>query len=182
MWFRMYPPLSLPKVDVFAHDIILIPIHLGMHWCLATIHFRQQQFQYFDSLGGNNLSCLNRLRCAAIRSWNLTETILASFGYYCSLVPRPRLAFRSHAGRAWEHSYYLCMFLYLSGLVVRAFDYYSEHLRFKPQLQPYFSSLWCYYFSCSWHIMKCFEQSLFSWLLHRYRKRFSITNFCPDDN
>ena len=25
-------------------------------------------------------------------------------------------------------------------------------------------------------------QSLFSWLLHRYRKRFSITNFCPDDN
>lgn len=77
-WFRMYPPLSLPKVDVFAHDIILIPIHLGMHWCLATIHFRQQQFQYFDSLGGGNLSCLNRLRCAAIRSWNLTETILAS--------------------------------------------------------------------------------------------------------
>ena len=50
------------KVDVFAHNIILIPIHLGMHWCLATIHFRQQQFQYFDSLGGRNLSCLNRLR------------------------------------------------------------------------------------------------------------------------
>ena len=95
----MYPPspLSLPKVDVFAHNIILIPIHLGMHWCLATIHFRQQQFQYFDSLGGRNLSCLNRLRCTAIetfRSWNLAETILASFGYSCSLVPRPRPAFR----------------------------------------------------------------------------------------
>ena len=60
----MYHHLPCPfsKVDVFVHNIILIPIHLGMHWCLATIHFHQQQFQYFDSLGGSNLSCLNRLR------------------------------------------------------------------------------------------------------------------------
>ncbi len=24
------------KVDVFAVDYILIPVHLGMHWCLAV--------------------------------------------------------------------------------------------------------------------------------------------------
>ena len=24
------------KVDIFAHDYILIPVHLGMHWCLAV--------------------------------------------------------------------------------------------------------------------------------------------------
>ena len=24
------------KVDLFAMDIVLIPIHLGMHWCLAV--------------------------------------------------------------------------------------------------------------------------------------------------
>ena len=24
------------KVDLFAMDIVLIPVHLGMHWCLAV--------------------------------------------------------------------------------------------------------------------------------------------------
>ena len=28
------------KVDIFAHDIILIPVHLGMHWCLAVVNFK----------------------------------------------------------------------------------------------------------------------------------------------
>ncbi len=24
------------KVDIFAHEILLIPVHLGVHWCLAV--------------------------------------------------------------------------------------------------------------------------------------------------
>ena len=24
------------KVDIFSYDYILIPVHLGMHWCLAV--------------------------------------------------------------------------------------------------------------------------------------------------
>lgn len=24
------------RVDIFAHDYLLIPVHLGMHWCLAV--------------------------------------------------------------------------------------------------------------------------------------------------
>ena len=27
------------KVDVFSHDIILVPVHLGVHWCLS-VQFR----------------------------------------------------------------------------------------------------------------------------------------------
>ena len=28
------------KVDLFAHDLILIPVHLGMHWCLAVVNLK----------------------------------------------------------------------------------------------------------------------------------------------
>lgn len=42
------------KVDIFSVDIILVPIHLGVHWCLSVIDFRKKSITYFDSMGGNN--------------------------------------------------------------------------------------------------------------------------------
>lgn len=33
------------RVDIFAHDIICIPIHLGMHWCMAIIDFRSKSIR-----------------------------------------------------------------------------------------------------------------------------------------
>ncbi|ESP00184.1 hypothetical protein LOTGIDRAFT_201054 [Lottia gigantea] len=50
------------RVDVLAVDYILIPVHLGMHWCLAIIDFRNKCIKYYDSMGGNNNKCLNALR------------------------------------------------------------------------------------------------------------------------
>lgn len=50
------------RVDVFAHDYILIPVHLGMHWCLAVVSFKKKQVQYYDSMGGNNVQCLNVIK------------------------------------------------------------------------------------------------------------------------
>ncbi|XP_022083723.1 sentrin-specific protease 1-like [Acanthaster planci] len=49
------------KTDIFAKNMILIPIHLGMHWCLAIIDFRKKSIEYFDSMGGENKQCLNAL-------------------------------------------------------------------------------------------------------------------------
>ncbi|KAM6924869.1 sentrin-specific protease 1 [Xenentodon cancila] len=47
------------KMDVFAKDILLVPVHLGMHWCLSVVDFRKKSIMYFDSMGGNNLdACL----------------------------------------------------------------------------------------------------------------------------
>ncbi|CAL8094420.1 unnamed protein product [Orchesella dallaii] len=49
------------KDDIFAHDLIILPIHLGLHWCLACVDFRSKSIKYFDSLGGDNNKCLNSL-------------------------------------------------------------------------------------------------------------------------
>lgn len=46
------------KVDVFSADILLVPIHLGVHWCLAVVDFRKKSITYYDSMGGiNNEAC-----------------------------------------------------------------------------------------------------------------------------
>ena len=35
------------KVDIFAQDLMIIPVHLGMHWCLATIDFKKKGWLAF---------------------------------------------------------------------------------------------------------------------------------------
>ncbi|XP_038608337.1 sentrin-specific protease 1 [Tachyglossus aculeatus] len=42
------------KVDVFSVDLLLVPIHLGVHWCLAVVDFRKKYITYYDSMGGVN--------------------------------------------------------------------------------------------------------------------------------
>nr|XP_040049530.1 sentrin-specific protease 1 isoform X2 [Gasterosteus aculeatus aculeatus] len=42
------------KMDIFSKDILLVPVHLGVHWCLSVVDFRKKAVIYFDSLGGNN--------------------------------------------------------------------------------------------------------------------------------
>jgi len=42
------------KVDIFAQDLLIIPVHLGMHWCLACVNLRHKTVRYLDSMGGNN--------------------------------------------------------------------------------------------------------------------------------
>ncbi|XP_064490394.1 sentrin-specific protease 1-like [Ornithodoros turicata] len=50
------------KVDIFSHNLVLVPVHLGAHWCLAVIDFRSKTIQYYDSMGGSNQECLKALR------------------------------------------------------------------------------------------------------------------------
>jgi hypothetical protein len=49
------------KVDIFSFDLVLIPVHLGLHWTLASIDFAYKQINYYDSMSGNNNECLNLL-------------------------------------------------------------------------------------------------------------------------
>lgn len=49
------------RVDLFAHDIVAIPIHLQVHWCMAIVDFRNKSIRYYDSMGGANNKCLEAL-------------------------------------------------------------------------------------------------------------------------
>ena len=50
------------KTDIFSMDIIVVPIHLGIHWCMSIIDFRDKTIRYFDSMGSANPKCLVALR------------------------------------------------------------------------------------------------------------------------
>ncbi|XP_011502407.1 PREDICTED: sentrin-specific protease 1-like [Ceratosolen solmsi marchali] len=50
------------KVDIFSKDLIVVPIHLGVHWCLAIIDFRNKSIRYYDSMGSPNYKCLQILK------------------------------------------------------------------------------------------------------------------------
>ncbi|WP_419241167.1 Ulp1 family isopeptidase [Cardinium endosymbiont of Nabis limbatus] len=49
------------NIDIFDYDLLLIPIHLGYHWCLAVVDFGKKAINYYDSLGKSNKDCLNKL-------------------------------------------------------------------------------------------------------------------------
>ncbi|XP_057380186.1 sentrin-specific protease 1-like [Daphnia carinata] len=49
-------------VDLFQNDVILIPVHSGCHWSLATICPQEKTIRYYDSQGRNDQTCLNNLK------------------------------------------------------------------------------------------------------------------------
>ena len=49
------------KIDIFAFDRIVIPIHLGVHWTCAALLMKQQKIIYLDSMGGTNNECRRHL-------------------------------------------------------------------------------------------------------------------------
>uniref|UniRef100_A0A1I8BKA9 Lysophospholipid acyltransferase 5 n=1 Tax=Meloidogyne hapla TaxID=6305 RepID=A0A1I8BKA9_MELHA len=50
------------NVDIFDFQIIIVPIHLENHWCMAVIDLEQHKIDYFDSLLGDNFQCLELLQ------------------------------------------------------------------------------------------------------------------------
>jgi len=50
------------KIDIFELDKVVVPVHLGSHWCLSVINFKEKKFEYYDSLGSPNPKCLEKLR------------------------------------------------------------------------------------------------------------------------
>ncbi|XP_042201639.1 uncharacterized protein LOC103191445 isoform X2 [Callorhinchus milii] len=40
--------------NLFHQHLILMPVHLGMHWCLAVADLRERAILYLDSLGQSN--------------------------------------------------------------------------------------------------------------------------------
>ncbi|XP_021913096.1 sentrin-specific protease 1-like isoform X2 [Zootermopsis nevadensis] len=49
------------KVDIFSYNLVIVPVHLGVHWCLAAVDFRNKTIKYYDSMGSSNYKCLQSL-------------------------------------------------------------------------------------------------------------------------
>ncbi|KAJ2546928.1 hypothetical protein EV175_005419 [Coemansia sp. RSA 1933] len=49
------------RIALFEKDIIIIPVHLGVHWCCAVIDFRHKSIKYYDALHGSNREALHML-------------------------------------------------------------------------------------------------------------------------
>ena len=60
------------NVDLFSYDLLLVPVHLGSHWCLAVVDFERSSVYYYDSMGGENLACLEAL-CEYLRMEHLDK-------------------------------------------------------------------------------------------------------------
>lgn len=49
------------RVDIFDYTYLLVPVHLGNHWCLAFINFSNKTLSYYDSLGFSTNRCCDTL-------------------------------------------------------------------------------------------------------------------------
>lgn len=50
------------KIDLLSCELIVIPIHLGIHWCVSVINLKKKTKKYFDSMGSPNEHCLQSLK------------------------------------------------------------------------------------------------------------------------
>ncbi|KAM6973040.1 sentrin-specific protease 2 [Aplochiton taeniatus] len=48
-------------VDLFQYDVILVPLHLGVHWSLASIDFKSKSVRSYDSMGQRHEDICNLL-------------------------------------------------------------------------------------------------------------------------
>ena len=38
------------KIDIFSLDMVIVPVHLEVHWALAVINIKEHRFEYYDSM------------------------------------------------------------------------------------------------------------------------------------
>ncbi|XP_060225992.1 sentrin-specific protease 2-like, partial [Meriones unguiculatus] len=50
-------------VNIFAKELLLVPVHLGMHWSLVVTDLRKKSIVYLDSLGQKRPDILELLFC-----------------------------------------------------------------------------------------------------------------------
>ena len=63
--------LKKADIDVVRDcDMVLVPVFMGNHWCLAVVNIRDHKFEFYDSLGTNDAPCLPTLRMWLIAEKN----------------------------------------------------------------------------------------------------------------
>merc|ERR1712050_244919 len=50
------------KIDIFAIDYVIVPVHLGVHWTMACIDIVEHQITFYDSMGSAGRQYLEMLK------------------------------------------------------------------------------------------------------------------------
>ncbi|XP_071950124.1 sentrin-specific protease 5-like isoform X2 [Antedon mediterranea] len=50
------------KKNLFKYRLLLVPVHLDVHWTIAYIDVKGQIIEYYDSMGSENHACLVNLK------------------------------------------------------------------------------------------------------------------------
>ena len=61
-------------VNLLNKRLLLVPIHHGTHWYLATINFEHNEICYYDLLKGFNETCLNLLEDYVLSTFSHLQT------------------------------------------------------------------------------------------------------------
>ncbi|KAL7675574.1 hypothetical protein ACOME3_001841 [Neoechinorhynchus agilis] len=82
------------KVDIFSYDILFIPVHQNSHWTLVSVHLKEKEIRYYDSLGtkSNNVSILNTIYkyLETEHEARMNGEVLGSYGWVKAPMPCPR--------------------------------------------------------------------------------------------
>jgi sentrin-specific protease 1 len=46
----------------FSYDLVVIPVHLGVHWCCGFIDFRRKTLELYDSMGFSEIAFFRVMR------------------------------------------------------------------------------------------------------------------------
>ena len=85
--------LNFMQVDIFAYDLVLVPIHLEIHWCLVAIDMRAKHILYFDSLRGDGTECLSEIRYTI--TWCSMSGVINVFRDYLEREAKANTAWNS---------------------------------------------------------------------------------------
>ena len=69
------------SVDIVKQRLLLFPLHLEMHWCLAAVNIPECQISCYDSLGNDNQTCLENIQ--RYMTQRLCNTKLSSIKWHC---------------------------------------------------------------------------------------------------
>ena len=113
-------------MDIFSKRLLLIPVHLQDHWCLAAVKIADRRISYFDSLGKPNFTCLHAImEYLSQQSESKKLNLVEWYGVHCKDIPQ-------------QHNSYDCgVFVCMYGRCLAADSHFSFDQEDMPNIRKH---------------------------------------------
>eukprot|EP01119_Soliformovum_irregulare_P018472 TRINITY_DN5677_c0_g1_i1.p1 TRINITY_DN5677_c0_g1~~TRINITY_DN5677_c0_g1_i1.p1 ORF type:complete len:536 (+),score=127.58 TRINITY_DN5677_c0_g1_i1:67-1674(+) len=94
------------RIDIFSMDMIIIPVHMPGHWCLAVVNNKEKKFQYFDSYGHPNRRAFQVMRDWLKNEWKDKKKVDVDLAEWTDeqVMDLPRQT------NSWDCGVFICRF------------------------------------------------------------------------